>query len=64
MRDESEAHRGASEIATCLFLFLHNLPRSVSKVTCFSDTCGGQNRNHVVASMFLFAAQYFPWLNK
>ena len=50
---EVEANRGASEIATCLKLYLESLPDEVTHVIFYSDACGGQNRNKIIASCLL-----------
>lgn len=57
MWHEAEGGRGGNQIATCIFKELTSLPSQVSKVTLYSDTCGGQNKNSHVATMFLVAMQ-------
>lgn len=49
--------RGSCEIATVLLLYLQNLPRTTKRVSLFSDTCAGQNRNQFVSCMFLYAVR-------
>lgn len=53
--DETHGSKGASEIGTCLLNYLKNLPETVSYVSSFSDTCGGQNRNQFVSVAMLYA---------
>lgn len=53
--DETHGSKGASEIGTCLLKYLHSLPHTVSHVSSFSDTCGGQNRNQFVTAAMLYA---------
>lgn len=58
MWHEGEANRGANEIASCLFRHcLDELPESVKHVRFFSDSCTGQNKNSIVAAMFLALLQ-------
>ena len=57
MWDETLASRGSQEIGSCLLTFLQSRTSSASHLVCYSDSCGGQNRNinmacfclHVVA---------------
>ena len=51
MWDETQGKRGANEIATCLEMFINNIPKNVQHLSLFSDNCPGQNRNCIVASM-------------
>ncbi|KAE8737387.1 hypothetical protein FOCC_FOCC017150 [Frankliniella occidentalis] len=55
---EVDGNRGANEIASCLFYHcLDVIPETVKKVVFFSDSCSGQNRNSIVAAMFLTMVQ-------
>ncbi|KAJ8890875.1 hypothetical protein PR048_010384 [Dryococelus australis] len=54
---ELNDERGSSEIGSCLFQYLTNLPHHVTEVSMFSDTCGGQNRNRNVAALMLYIVQ-------
>ena len=45
MWDETIAGRGASEIISCLMQYISQLPPSVKTLTCYSDSCFGQNKN-------------------
>ena len=45
MWNESVASRGADEICSCLHYYLSKLPAKVKKLTCYSDSCFGQNKN-------------------
>lgn len=40
-----------------MFKYLKTLPETVSDVTLYSDTCGGQNRKKYVATLLLYAVQ-------
>lgn len=54
MWHEGEASRGATEIASCLFVhIMDQIPEGVKHLYLFSDCCSGQNRNSVVAAMLL-----------
>lgn len=56
--DETVAGRGANQIASCLYKHLLNyLPANTKHVILYSDTCGGQNRNSHVSSMFTWILQ-------
>ncbi|CAH2104535.1 unnamed protein product [Euphydryas editha] len=55
---ETIAARGANQIASCLFKHLQTyVPENTKHVIFYSDTCGGQNRNSHVSSMFTWALQ-------
>ena len=45
MWDETIAGRGSNEIISCLMQYISNLPASVKSLTCYSDSCFGQNKN-------------------
>ena len=47
--EEYNGKRGASEIASCLRLYILSLPPSVKHLIFYSDCCSGQNRNRFVA---------------
>ncbi|KAK3926037.1 50S ribosomal protein L25 [Frankliniella fusca] len=54
MWHEGEAARGASEIASCLFNhIMDEISDEVTHLYLFSDCCSGQNRNSIIAAMFL-----------
>lgn len=57
---EVDAKRGASEVATCLRLHLQSLPVNVDHVVLYSDACGGQNRNKIIASCLLHSVVTLP----
>ncbi|CAG4949581.1 unnamed protein product [Parnassius apollo] len=57
---EGISGRGANQIASCLFLYLKELPEEVSEVILYSDTCGGQNKNTHVAAMFTYLLSVKP----
>ena len=60
---EVEAKRGSCEIATCLNLHLLSLSPPTDHVIFYSDACGGQNRNQVIAACFLEAVETIPSIN-
>lgn len=55
--DEMNGGKGSSEIGTCLFQYLMNLPETVTHVSTYSDTCSGQNRNRYTMTAILYAMQ-------
>ncbi|XP_065680363.1 uncharacterized protein LOC136094417 [Hydra vulgaris] len=55
--DESEGKRGANEINTALLDYMKSLPVSVKRVTSFSDTCSGQNRNQFIVATMMYIVQ-------
>lgn len=59
MWHETDGNKGASEVATCLWKLLSDLPPEVSEVTFYSDTASGQNRNTIVSAMFIRALSFF-----
>lgn len=52
MWHEGLAKRGGNEIASCLLQHLLAEPSTTEHVVLYSDCCGGQNKNSLVASMF------------
>nr|CAH7718008.1 unnamed protein product [Callosobruchus chinensis] len=61
--DETHGKKGSTEIGTCILKYLYELPETVTHVSSFSDTCGGQNRNKYVAAAMLFAVNKIHHLN-
>lgn len=59
MWHEGTGSKGASEFATCMWNHLVSLGET-NEVTFYSDTASGQNRNSVVAAMFLRAVEQLP----
>ncbi|XP_072376507.1 uncharacterized protein [Diabrotica undecimpunctata] len=53
--DETHGKKGSTEIGTCLLKYLYSLSETVTHVSTFSDTCGGQNRNKYVSAALLYA---------
>ena len=45
MWNEAIAGRGADEICSCIKLYLDTLPSHIKRLTFFSDSCFGQNKN-------------------
>jgi hypothetical protein len=60
MWDETVAKRGSCEIASCLWLWLKNLPQMVERVTLYSDSCSGQNKNINMLTMMMAAVNVLP----
>nr|CAI5857563.1 unnamed protein product [Callosobruchus analis] len=55
---EVNGARGSIEIATCIFQYIRSLPRQITEVSFFSDTCGGQNRNQNVLALLYYFVHY------
>jgi len=52
--DESVASRGAEDIASCLMRYCSEKANAgVTRLSAYSDACGGQNRNYKVALMWM-----------
>jgi hypothetical protein len=50
------------EVGTCLYLYLSSIAGDVSpvkKLTFYSDTCGGQNRNKFVVAALHYTSEQF-----
>ena len=52
---ETEAGRGSCEVTMCLRLQLLSLVINIEHVVMYSDVCGGQNRNQIIATRLLDA---------
>lgn len=62
---EGVSKRGASEIATCVYLFLkENDKKPVKHVDLFSDGCFGQNKNSVIPTMLLYFVKNSQYIEK
>ncbi|KAK3909537.1 hypothetical protein KUF71_019640, partial [Frankliniella fusca] len=58
--DESEAKRGANEIATCVLLFIKKkVSEGITDFFIWSDNCGGQNKNKYLFSAYTWAAAQY-----
>lgn len=55
MCHETDGTKGTSEVATCLWQLLSDLPSEVTEVTFFYGTASGQNRNTILSAMFIKA---------
>ncbi|KAK3908308.1 Bis(5'-nucleosyl)-tetraphosphatase, symmetrical, partial [Frankliniella fusca] len=54
--NESEAKKGANEIATCVLQFIEKMASNgVKEIIFWSDNCSGQNKNKYLFSMYTFA---------
>lgn len=62
--NELNGKRGSNEIGSILLKFLETLPLTVTDVSLFCDTCGGQNRNQQVAAVLMYAVQNLSHLNR
>ncbi|CAF4889569.1 unnamed protein product [Pieris macdunnoughi] len=62
--NELNGKRGSNEIGSILLIFLQSLPVTVTSVSLFCDTCGGQDRNQQVAAMLLYAVKKIEHLNQ
>ena len=59
---ETTAMRGSNEIASCVYRYLERITKEgVKKVTLFSDSCGGQNRNKNFLTMLWYALRKFEF---
>lgn len=56
MWHEGEAGRGGAEVSSCLLKLMTRFANG-KKFAFMSDTCGGQNRNGLTSSMFLYAVE-------
>ncbi|KAK3919244.1 Polyprotein P1234 [Frankliniella fusca] len=55
MWSEIDAGRGAYEIASCLSKFISSVPAGVQKLTLWSDSCSGQNKNSIICASLISA---------
>lgn len=56
MWDESDAKKGANEIATCVLMFIDEKAKEGFKSFIFwSDNCSGQNKNKYLFAMYAYA---------
>uniref|UniRef100_A0A6P7FZ14 Uncharacterized protein LOC114334216 n=1 Tax=Diabrotica virgifera virgifera TaxID=50390 RepID=A0A6P7FZ14_DIAVI len=60
--DESQAHRGVNEIATCVFKYLQKNSDGDKPVDVvfYSYNCDGQQKNKFMMAMHLYAFQKYP----
>lgn len=54
---EVDGKKGSDEVGTALFLWIKRLPTTVTEISIFSDTCGGQNRNQYLLCLQLYLVQ-------
>jgi len=53
--DETVASRGSQDIGSCLVKYCFEKAESGTKtLTAYSDSCGGQNRNHKIALLWMY----------
>lgn len=54
---EVDGKKGSDEVGTALYLWIQRLPPTVTEISIFSDTCGGQNRNQFLLCLMLYIVQ-------
>lgn len=54
---EINGKRGSNEIGSCLLKWFISLPKDITNVTLYSDTYGGQNRNHNIMALMIYIVQ-------
>ena len=59
-----DVKRGSDEIGSCLLQYLQSLSDSVTEVSMFSDTCGGENRNQNIAAVLFYAVQSIDHISR
>lgn len=60
MWHEGISDRGADQVASCLTKCIESLPNTTTKVTLYSDSCPGQNKNNIVAAALSFLVHNSP----
>ena len=43
--DQTQAARGSNEVGSCILHLLRSVPKKITEVVIWADTCSGQNRN-------------------
>lgn len=56
--NELNGKRGSNEIGSILLMYIEKMPSTVTEMSLFCDTCGGQNRNQQVAAALLYAVHH------
>lgn len=59
--DESQGHRGANEIGTCVLKYLQNKSSCADEyldIVFYSDNCCGQQKNQFIIGVYIYAVQY------
>lgn len=60
MWDETKGKKGANEISSGLFDFIKKkVSKGVTTFKFYSDNCGGQNKNRIVAALYSYIAAKF-----
>ncbi|CAH1108375.1 unnamed protein product [Psylliodes chrysocephalus] len=54
---EAQSGRGSNQVNSCLYKELLTLPPNIKHVTFYSDTCGDQNKNNHIVTMFMTLMQ-------
>lgn len=63
MWHEAEGEKGANQVGSCVLRHLiDHVPEGVERVVLMSDTCTGQNRNSILAAMYITGLQIHPTL--
>ncbi|KAL4720776.1 hypothetical protein ACJJTC_017583 [Scirpophaga incertulas] len=66
---EGEAKRGAIEIGTCILKYIKSLEETAKKLDskldliCYSDNCCGQQKNHYLIAVYIFAVYNYDFIN-
>ncbi|XP_073999030.1 uncharacterized protein [Rhodnius prolixus] len=62
--DETQGHRGANEIGSCLLNYIEERSKSVPEedidFVLYSDNCVGQQKNRFILSMYIYALLKYP----
>ena len=62
--NETDASRGACEIASCVFIFFKTLfKENINSVTTYSDHCSGQNRNRHFVTILWYSLKLLDFDN-
>ena len=60
MWDETVAGRGSNEVISCLKEYIAKLPSHITQLTCYSDSCFGQNKNFHLLELPDLSEAIFP----
>jgi hypothetical protein len=55
---ETNGERSSSDIGSCILMHINSIAEknsTIREITCYTDTCSGQNRNQCVAYAMLYA---------
>ena len=57
--DESNSHRGANELGTCVLKYIEKHIGTYKHVVFYSDNCSGQQKNQFMLAAYIFALRKF-----